>query len=154
MPLGPHILWPETATKSAPSACTSSRRCGAAWAASQTKIAPRSCAHCASFSTGLIVPSELETSPAATTLTGPSADGLVEQVEAQLALVVERQHPEVGSRLAGDELPGDEVRVVLELGDEHDVAGAEVVQAPGVGDEVDRLGRVADEDDLAGVEAR
>ena len=48
-----------------------------------------------------------------------------------------------------DELPGDEVRVVLELGDDDDVAGAEVVEAPGVGDEVDRLGRAAREDDLA-----
>jgi hypothetical protein len=42
-----------------------------AWAASTTMIAPRSCAHAASFSTGLIVPSELEIRLLATTLTFP-----------------------------------------------------------------------------------
>ena len=46
---------------------------------------------------------------------------------------------------------GHEVRVVLELGDDDEVAGAEVRQPPRVRDEVDRLGRVADEDDLARV---
>jgi len=39
--------------------------------------------------------------------------------------------------------------VVLELGRNDDVAGAELVEAPGVGDEVERLGRAAREDDLA-----
>ena len=48
-----------------------------------------------------------------------------------------------------DVLPGDEVRMVLELRDEDDVARAEVGEPPRVRDEVDRLGRVADEDDLA-----
>ena len=51
--------------------------------------------------------------------------------------------------LLGDELPGDEVRVVLELGDHDGVAGAEILEAPGVRDEVDRLGRAAREDHLA-----
>ena len=60
-PLGPHILCPEKARKSQPSACTSIARCGAACAASTTMIAPCSCAHAASCSTGLIVPSEFET---------------------------------------------------------------------------------------------
>jgi hypothetical protein len=36
--------------------------------------------------------------------------------------------------------------VVLELGDDHAVAGADVRRAPRVGDEVERLGRVARED--------
>jgi hypothetical protein len=39
--------------------------------------------------------------------------------------------------------------VVLELGRNNEVAGAEVVESPGVGDEVQRLGRAAREDDLA-----
>ena len=39
--------------------------------------------------------------------------------------------------------------MVLELGDEDEVARAELVQAPRVRDEVDRLGRVPDEDHLA-----
>ena len=72
----------------------------------------------------------------------------VERVELQLARVVERDHLEVRPGAAGDRLPGHEVRVVLELGDEHEVAGAEVVEPPGVGDQVQGLGRVADEDDL------
>ena len=59
IPVGAHILWPVNATKSAPSVCTSIRRCGAAWQASTTVIAPCSRAQAASLSTGLIVPSEL-----------------------------------------------------------------------------------------------
>ena len=72
MPLGPHSLWDEMATKSAPSAWTSTRRWGAAWAASTTMIAPCSCAHAASVSTGLMVPSVFETRLFATTFTFPS----------------------------------------------------------------------------------
>ena len=48
-----------------------------------------------------------------------------------------------------DELPRHEVRVVLELGDHDDVAGAEVGEPVGVGDQVQGLGGVAHEDDLA-----
>ena len=64
-------------------------------------------------------------------------------------MVVDRQQPEVGAGALGDVLPGNEVRVVLELGHEHDVTRPEVVEAPGVGDEVDRLRRAAGEDHLA-----
>ena len=46
--------------------------------------------------------------------------------------------------------PGDEVGVVLHLGEHDDVAGRQVGPAPGVGDEVDRLGDVLGEDDLRG----
>ena len=74
---------------------------------------------------------------------------LVERVELQLTVVVDRQQPEVGAGPLGDVLPRNEVRVVLELGHEHDVARPEVVEAPGVGDEVDPLGRAAGEDHLA-----
>ncbi len=48
-------------------------------------------------------------------------------------------------------LPGDDVGVVLHLGEDDAVALAEVGVAPGARDQVDRLGRVADEDDLAPV---
>ena len=72
MPLGPHILWPENAKKSTPSACTSTFLCGTACAPSQTMIAPSSCARAASFSTPVTVPSEFETRFVATTLTRPS----------------------------------------------------------------------------------
>ena len=74
---------------------------------------------------------------------------LVERLEPQLAVVVERDQPEVGAGPLRDVLPRDEVRVVLELGDDDDVARLQLVQPPRVGDEVDALGRVAGEDDLA-----
>ena len=77
------------------------------------------------------------------------ADELVEPVEHEVALVGERDHPELGARALRDVLPGDEVRVVLELGDEDDVPRAEVREPPRVRDEVDALGGVADEDHLA-----
>ena len=72
----------------------------------------------------------------------------VEVGEVELAVVVERDHPELGARPLRDVLPRHEVRVVLELRDDDDVAWAEVAQTPGVGDEVQPLGRAADEDDL------
>ena len=81
-------------------------------------------------------------------LQAPVPDELVEPVEHELALVGERDHPEVGARALGDVLPGNEVRVVLELGDEDDVTRAEVGEPPRIGDEVDALGRVANEDHL------
>ena len=58
---------------------------------------------------------------------------------------------DLGAGRLGELLPGDDVRVVLHLGEHDPVAGADVGGAPGAGDEVDRLGRVADEDDLAPV---
>src|ERR671930_1251676 len=73
---------------------------------------------------------------------------LVERIELELAVVVDAEHPEVGTGSLGHVLPRDEVRVVLELRDDGDVAGAKVVQAPCVGNEVQRLRRLAREDDL------
>jgi hypothetical protein len=73
----------------------------------------------------------------------------VERVELQLATTVDGDRAELRAGTLRDLLPGDEVRVVLELGRNDDVAGAEIVEAPGVGDEVQRLGRAAREDDLA-----
>ena len=72
----------------------------------------------------------------------------IQSREVDLAVVVEREHEELGALPVRDVLPWDEVGVVLELGDDDRVAGAEVVPAPRIGDEVECLGRVADEDDL------
>src|SRR5207253_2052165 len=74
----------------------------------------------------------------------------VEIAEIELPVGVDVDHPEAGARSLRDVLPGDEVRVVLELRHDHEVAGTEVVQPPRVGDEVERLGRLAGEDHLAG----
>ena len=152
MPLGPHILCAGEGEEVAAERLHVDRRWGAAWAASQTMIAPCSCAHAASLSTWLIVPSELETRPVRDDLHVAAAGGLVEQVEPQLAVVVEREHPEVGAGRSGDVLPRHEVRVVLELGDERRRRPGRGCQAPGVGDEVDPLGRVAGEDRSRGVD--
>ena len=50
---------------------------------------------------------------------------------------------------AAELLPGDDVGVVLEPGDDDLVARADVAAAPALRDQVDRLGRAADEDDLS-----
>lgn len=68
MPVGPHILWPVKATKSAWRAWTSSTMCGAACEASMTTSAPTSWARRMIVSTGLMVPRRLETRVKETTL--------------------------------------------------------------------------------------
>ena len=149
IPLGAHILWPEIARKSTSSACTSTRRCGAACAASQTKIAPCSCAQRTS---GVHVGDRAERvrdEVRRDDLHVVIPRDLVEPRVVDLVVVVERQHHELRSLAARDVLERDEDRVVLELRDDDGVARAEVVQAPRVRDEVQSLGRVADEDDLA-----
>ena len=73
----------------------------------------------------------------------------VQRVELQLAGLVDRDRLERGTGASGDVLPRDEARVVLEVGDDDDVARAEVVEAPRVRDEVQRLGRAPREDHLA-----
>ena len=75
----------------------------------------------------------------------------LEDVEAEDAVVGDRDELEVAVLLLDEELPRDEVGVVLHLGQDDRVAAADVPPAPRVGDEVDRLGRVAGEDDLVAV---
>ena len=75
----------------------------------------------------------------------------LEDVEAEDAVVGDRDELEVAVALLDEELPRDEVGVVLHLGQDDRVAAVDVLPAPRVGDEVDRLGRVAGEDDLVGV---
>ena len=69
-------------------------------------------------------------------------------VEEDLAAVVHRGHPQAGARLLAEPVPGHDVRVVLEPGDDDLVALADVLPAPGLGHEVDGLGAAADVDDL------
>ena len=75
----------------------------------------------------------------------------VEHVLAQDPVVGDRDELEVGVLLLREQLPRDEVRVVLHLGQDDHVAPADVLAAPRVGDEVDRLGGVAREHDLVRV---
>ena len=74
---------------------------------------------------------------------------LLQRVELELSVLVDRNRLESRAGPAGDVLPRDEAGVVLEVRDDHDVAGTEVVEAPCVGDEVERLRRAPREDHLA-----
>ena len=71
-------------------------------------------------------------------------------VELQQSLVVDAEKLEGGANLAGEQLPGDEIAVVLHLGEQDPVAGVNVRAAPAVANEVDGLGRVAGEDHFLG----
>ena len=71
---------------------------------------------------------------------------LVEHVEVEQALVGDRH---VGQPRA-EQLPRDDVGVVLHLREHHEIVGGDVGATPRVGDEVDRLGHVLGEDRLAG----
>ena len=63
-------------------------------------------------------------------------------------VVVERHPAQLDAPLGGQDVPRHHVGVVLELGEDDDVAGVEVGASPRVGDEVDGLGDVAGEHDL------
>ena len=78
----------------------------------------------------------------------PGGELRVELVEIEPAVVVDGQVVELRALLLAQELPGNDVRVVLHLRDQHHVAGGDVLPPPGEAHEVDRLGDVAGEDRL------
>ena len=73
IPVGPSILWLVKATKSAPSARTSTGQCGTLCDASTTNTAPAACAWRAISATGFTVPSTFEMWTTETSFTRPSA---------------------------------------------------------------------------------
>ena len=79
----------------------------------------------------------------------PRAQEHLVDVETEPARLVDGHELQVPVALLGQHLPGDEVGVVLQLGQDDGVGAPDVAAAPGVGDQVDRLGGVAGEDDLA-----
>ena len=85
---------------------------------------------------------------------GDDARARAEQAEVGLevddAAPVDRHDAKRRARLRGEQLPGHDVRVVLEARDDDLVAGGEPRAPVRLGDEVDRLGRPADEDDFRG----
>ena len=123
---------------------------GAAWAPSASTRAPASCARRAISASGFSVPSTFETWATATSF-GPRSSSARVRGEVEQAVVGDRRPSRSRPGALGEQLPGDDVRVVLHLREHDPVAGADVGVAPGVGDEVDRLGDVAGEDDLAPV---
>ncbi len=81
----------------------------------------------------------------------PALEQRREGLHVEQPVVVDRRPVDLRPDPLGELLPGDDVGVVLHLGQEDAVAGADVGVAPGARDQVDRLGRVADEDHLAPV---
>ena len=77
------------------------------------------------------------------------AEQLEELIEHELAAAVDRRHLERAAGLLAHHLPGHDVGVMLERGDQDLVARAEARPRIGLRDEIDRLGRAAHEDDLA-----
>ncbi len=82
---------------------------------------------------------------------GPAFEGASKLIHLQQPVVGHADPVDLGTGALGELLPGDDVGVVLHLGEHDPVAGRDVGVAPAAGDEVDRLGRVADEDHLAAV---
>ncbi len=66
----------------------------------------------------------------------------------ECAAVSDGDGAEASAYLLAEKLPGDEVRVVLHLGDEYLIAGEEDRAAVGEGDEIERIGSPFGEDDL------
>ena len=93
---------------------------------------------------------------------GARADDLGRLIEPQLTVVVEADDPEGGTGARGELLPGNEVGVVLRLGDDDLVAGPSRKRLGGgspasercvrhpVGEEVDAFGGVGGPDELVG----
>ena len=69
IPVGPIILWPEKAMKSAPSAVTSTGAWGTSWAPSTRTSAPALWAAAAISATGLMVPKTLDMADTPTNFT-------------------------------------------------------------------------------------
>ena len=103
-------------------------------------FAPTARAAATNASTGTTVPSAFETwATAMSFVRSLSRSGKV--VQADLAGIVDRHHPQPGADLVSQQLPRNDVGVVLEVGDDDLVARADVGPPPGLRDEVDRLGR-------------
>ena len=128
------------------SAVRSTGSCGTPCAPSTTVTAPAARARRTISAIGLIVPSTLDTWATATSLTRPSASIASSSSSASSPPGGDRHVAQPSALLLAQDLPGDDVGVVLHLGDEHLVALADVAPAPRVGHQVDRLGGVEGED--------
>ena len=82
---------------------------------------------------------------------GARAQDPVQGVQAQFAVVGDRNHLEHDALLVPQHLPGHDVGVVLHLRNHHLVAFGQEPPSKGGGDQVDGLGGVACEDDLVAV---
>ncbi len=149
IPVGPSILWPLQARKSAPRAVTSTGRWGTAWAPSTTTTAPTAWAAAASSATGGIVPVTLDMALTARIRVRSST---TDSTAAGSSLVVgpDAQIGELGAGPARHQLPGDDVGVVLQDGEHDAVTGPEMIEAPAVRNGVERPGGAAGEHHFGG----
>ena len=148
MPVGPCILWPEKARKSAPRVFTSVTWWGTDWAPSTTTTAP--CRWAASaMRRHRVDGAEHVGHRGDRHAPWPPPSVRSRSAEVEPALAVDRQVAQLEAERLGQHQPRDEVGVVLHLGEHDDVAAGQVGAAPAVGDQVERLGRVLREDDLA-----
>ena len=146
-PDGPHILWPEKREEVAAHApARRPGRCGARLRAVDHDHAAEPCAAVGQLADRVDRAERVGLVDDREQLDVAGLRDLVQLVERQLAVLVDVH---VAQRRAGrlrQHLPRDEVRVVLDLGDDDHVARADERAAVRVRDQVDRLGGVAGED--------
>ena len=122
--------------------------CGTAWAPSMSVVMPRALAAAISRRTGNTVPSALDTWAKASRRVRGAHQGL-DRLGMHLAARIHRRDHELRAGLLAQHLPGHDVGVVLEIGDEHLIARlAASERAIALRDQIDGLGRAAHEDDL------
>ena len=95
-----------------------------------------------------MVPSTLDT--AATLNSRGAVEQAVEIGQIEVAVISDGEPAQLDALLGGQHVPGDDVGVVLQLGDDHRVARSQIGMAPGSGHQVDRLSSVLGEDHLGG----
>ena len=108
---------------------------------------PWACAIRVTSFTGTSVPSMFDMWVIATILVR-GADQLLEFVDEEMALVVDRRPFDHRALALAQKMPGHDVGVVLHDRENDLVAFLDALAAERIGDEIDRLGGVAGEDDL------
>ena len=149
MPVGPHILWPEKARKSQPISCTSSGRCPALWAASTSVVTAELAGAGAEFGDGIDRAEGVGNVGEGEQLDLAGSGISSSRVRSSKPVSpVTGRNARAGAGPLGQQLPGNDVAVVLHFGEQDPVAGAEVLDAPGLSHQVDALGGAAGENDL------
>ncbi len=98
--------------------------------------------------TGFSVPSTLDMQVTPTSLAPSSRSGRSSRIER--AGVVDGDPADGHPSFGGQHVPGDDVGVVLHLGQHDGVSSPEVGSTPGMGDKIESLGGVLGEQDLPG----
>ena len=94
------------------------------------------------------MPSELEMCVNANSFTS-RREQFVETAQIQQAFVAgHRQIKQLRAGALGEQLPRDDVAVVLHLGEQDLIAGLEVLACPRLRDQIDAFGRAAGENDF------